>query len=77
MNQKWNLLRCVEKRQLEFARHVIRKEKIKNLALSGRLQENVQGGNNDTHLQKTSTRFSITELNYGKLHETELYGNPS
>ena len=37
INQKRNLLRCIEKRHLEFVRHVIRKEKIENLALSGRL----------------------------------------
>ena len=37
MNQKWKLLRCVEKRQLEFFRHVICKEKLENLVLSGRL----------------------------------------
>ena len=37
MNQKRNLLHCIEKRQLEFVGHVICKEKIENLALSGRL----------------------------------------
>ena len=37
MNQKRNLLRCIEQRQLEFVGHLIRNEKIENLALSGRL----------------------------------------
>ena len=75
-NQKRNLLRCIEKRQLKFVGHVIRKEKIENLALSGILPGKRAGSSQRYTFTKTLTRFSITELNYGKLYETELYGNP-
>ena len=65
MNQKRNLLRCIEKRQLEFVGHVIRKEKIENLALSGRLPGKRARG---------SQRYTFTK-NFNKIfkHRTELW----
>ena len=65
MNQKRNLLRCIEKRQLEFVGHVIRKEKIENLALSGRFPGKRARG---------SQRHTFTK-NFNKIfkHRTELW----
>ena len=65
MNQKRNLLRCIEKRQLEFVGHVIRKEKIENLALSGRFPGKRARG---------SQRYTFTK-NFNKIfkHRNELW----
>ena len=65
MNQKRNLPRCIEKRQLEFVGHVIRKEKIENLALSERLPGKCARG---------SQRYTFTKT-FSKIfkHRTELW----
>ena len=68
MNQKRNLLRCIEKRQLEFVGHLICKEKIENLALSERLPGKRARG---------SQRYTFTK-NFNKIfkHRTELWESP-
>ena len=65
MNQKRNLLRCVEKKQLECVGNLIRKEKIKNLALSGILPGKRARG---------SKRYTFTK-NFNKIfnHRAELW----
>ena len=65
MNQKRNLLRCIEKRQLELVGQVIRKEKIENLVLSGRLSGKRARG---------SQRYPFTKnFNIIFKHRTELW----